>query len=1043
MSGSHKNKLDISQDKLSALKSELEGYESNLRKHAWLQNSSNPEDVQEYNDSVEFYNLRQKDYKKLLHEASLLNAEVIANRNSTAWTRLNSVGKGFNVSAADLLGAPSDFVNWSLRKGTFGLYDVENPYFGSSHLRRNLASVGMGYENIGDLAPDDRAGAVAGEILGSGASMALPIAAVSRGLTPAKAMTMEAGALTGWTGPNLGRQAVLEAYKRPGAFAATEGLFAGGSAYGGGMAEVLAPGDPTSRMMGEMSPLLPTTIRSTLGWMRNLPAIQTARTFAMSKLPGGVEREAALAYHKEIVKRGENPEEVIAALGDYDGNLTPTQYLAKINKSSPALLDIEKTLAAMDSAASKALGDSTRAGFAELRELAKLAQGSGDIQVMRIVAELKHSAHINAMQASRERLGKQLDDAIAKADLKGGRADVVPMKVAASKKAKAALDSMYEKYDEHGKNLWDAIPQQVPLDGLGVKVAMEKLRDQGRLQGITFRPGFGNYDKWLKRWKEGGTVTSGEMMRQRSEFLREARNLRRLGSADNHDLANKYETLAGGILDDLETMPGDAVRHAAEFTRAFRQTYDQPVIRKARVPRTPAGAPQYHEGLALGKAIGSDVGPNIELIRRAVHGKELTEVDGALQSFLHAMAKNTMGVGGKVDEAALGKFLEDHADTLGQFGLKKVLTDVYERQRLVNKFEAVAKKADKTWKESEYYKLLDTTKDLNDVIKVALFEDPVRLKNLYKVAMKSPKKRIEAAEGLKTSIMKNLYDRAVYTPSEGPLKGLVSGYKMQAMLESKMGAKTLREYLLESRVLNKRDLDNVDNFSKELMRIEDSLSAGVPLEDFVGGKPTMMGDALAGLVGAELFSRSWLGRNIGHGIQVANTGAKVGRELISKAPTAAVRAQMVTAMLDASALKALLEVRKTPFATRSDRFAMNLYLTEAGFMSEADAYEQEAKTYDATIGGGARLDSIIEELLVSGLPSRRPQGNIKLSPKQVMARFEREAYEEDTDIGPYALDYVQTYLELSNEERAQVQRELKASHPRLKNKTYTLKRRGR
>ena len=1043
MSDYRKNRLDLTREELSALRAEIDAGKSALQQHEWMRFSKDPEMFAEYEAAAKFIEIRDEEYNKKLHEVGLLNAEVRADMGSTIWSKLGAPGKGFNVSAADLAGAPVDFTNWALRKGTFGMYDVEAPWFGSAHLRRNLAASGMGYQNIGDLPPSERPGAVFGEVVGSATATAFPVAKVAGGLNPMKAAAMEGRALTGSTLPNVGRQMVQEAYKRPGAFATTEGFLAGSSAWGGAMAEALDPGNPMSRFAGELtSPLLASSIRAQASFLRNLPAVETSRVFIRSKLPGGAEREAASNIREHLMKKGENPDEIVDALGDYNGKLTPAQYLAMIGKRSEGLLDIEKTLVGLDAKVSKAFAEQTKEGFDELDDLVKIAAGTGDVQFLRIASELRFSAHVNSMQASKERILKQRDAAIARADLQGGKADVKKMKAAASRKAKAELDKMYEKYKAEENRLWENIPKQVPLDGMGVKAAMEKLRGEGRLRGITYRPGFGDYNKWRKRWKEGKTITSQEMLLQRRAFLRAARR------TDDGDLANVYKTLANGILDDLETIPGDAVKYANAWTRGLRHTYDQPVVQTAMVPTGPTGAPKFHEGAALGKALGSDVELNIELIRKAVHGTDfakgdkhgdLAVVDSALQSFLHAMAKNTMTVGGKVDEAALGKFLQTNADALEQFGLKRLLTDAYEKQRLVNKFEATAKQAEKTWKESEYHKLLDTTKSLDDVVGGALFNDPARLKALRQVARDSDTP-MEAYEGLKTSVMSNLYKRAVYTPSESPYKGLVSGYKTQAILESKMGAKTLREYLLESGTLREKDLDNIDAFSKELMRFEDSLSAGGAIEGLGGSKPSMMSDAIAGLLGAEVMTRSMLGKNINHSIQVANIGAKVGRELISKSPTSAVRDKMITAMLSPEALKIMLRKRNTPLPTRGDRFKMNLYLVEAGLMSEADAYEEEAKVYDATVGG-VRLDSAIETLLEEGVGSRRPQGRVRLTPKQVMKRFEREAYEEDTDIGPYALDYVQTYLELSNEERAQIQKELKASHPRLEGRTYTLKRR--
>jgi hypothetical protein len=277
--------------------------------------------------------------------------------------------------------------------------NAENP-LGSKSFSRNLQALGLGYYDsskggpdffqikdgeepatIGDMPPSTRPYAVAGEEMSTAAATTMGIGALARGRTamqlanpvrdqmvpmtlknPLAPIENTAGFIR-----NSTKDIIDFAAKNPAQFRKMETSVAILSGIGGGIAETVAPGDPTARMIGSIAaPLSPTTLP--IAAQGSYALLNKVTYGSVDKLSNAIAmkfrgREGALdavgrKFQDAVVAQGVKPEDLVNQIDNFIKN-NPQYANQKGNLSAglatgdDTLLAIERSLIAGDSEISK------------------------------------------------------------------------------------------------------------------------------------------------------------------------------------------------------------------------------------------------------------------------------------------------------------------------------------------------------------------------------------------------------------------------------------------------------------------------------------------------------------------------------------------------------------------------------------------------------------------------------------------------------------------------------------------------------------------
>lgn len=1071
MSATNQRKAaDFMLQQIQDKKADLEKRYQDVSINDWMA-LSDPANRKKYEEKVA--NLRQakEDYENLRHDHALTRADIRADYLSTPFDKVLAVGKGYTSELiAPFFGMPQDLSEGLTRMVLSDswenyFYGDEPPILGSQWIRKTLSPSGLTYENIGDLPPSERPYAVAGGVAGMATPFAVAPLAYSKGLTPSRVLEMEQKLRSkGWAIPNMARGMTLDAKKNPLFFAVQEGALVGSSAIGAGYMESQFPGSAGARTIGELAPMAPTAlaVRQVYGLAGNL--VRSARSW----LPGGVEAEAGSVIRKHLIEGGEDPL-AIAQYLDYDGATPPALYLAKIGKPSPTLLNIRKTLIERVAGTQKQDAIQLRKVFAEIDQDLKDASKLGNPEIMRIVAEANARALREGIESERDKSLQTLQNTLDAYRLKASKGakleDLGKVMERASKNVENSWKALEERITNHETLLWNKVPKHIALGTDGIKVAMQKLAQEGdRLEGIVWKP---NYKKQLD---ENKFISSGEHMNQRSKFLDRARDAKRDGK---RDLANRYNTLADGILDDLKRMPkGEGqipLKEAREWTKWRANTFDMSTVR--RIVKSMEGGKEppgtslqslYKSNQAVKEASKTriefqmlrDVFEKVQ--REGIPPPEgvpsdphpITQFDTGMKSFLHAMTRESIDEAGEINMGMLKKFLDNNQLVLEKFNMQG-LRDPYNMKVAYDDLVAAQKEEVKTFDQSVFGKLVGTLRETDPkpvslLVEDAMFKNPkLMLKQFADAGRKAAtaEQRKQFNRGMQTSVFHALVEKAT-RPTGHPFAGLVSGHEIKKILSRQHGDATLREWLVDTGTIFPHQMKRVDTLADELIRFEDAILAGKPL-DTIAGPKNLLQDGVVSYIGVEAASKL---PTEGHALMVAQRAASAMREFFSRRPAQRVKQSLVLAMQDPVVLRTLLESRKTPLPSRFANTKMRSYLVGAGYMSDAEAYREEAKSYNMQ-HNGVRLDQDLEKRLntKSKVVRKDRAGRFRYeetypTEMDVMEHYIYQSLlEENEQVGPYMLDYVQTYLELDNKQRAQAFKNITEMYPNLK-KSSSLKR---
>ena len=914
-------------------------------------------------------------------------------------------------------GVPADIVNLGLEEVGLG---TEEPVLGSQNIRRNLEGLGIGYTDRGDLPPSQRSLAAAGETIGASLSMYAPVGLAARGMSAADIAAMRAA--PGGAIRKTGREFVATAAERPLASAALEGTTAAMAGGGAFAAESIDPGDPTTRMLMEFG--APLTVMGSSAILSKLvrPRGEKVVDIVRARLPGGLRGSAALKLQQSILDAGEDPKAIAAAISSFISSNPKSVLSPGMMTKSPALLDIERSLIHSDKTnIGPQAAKQTEGAIKEMNQLysSVLKLKDPDPELLREVAQMR----VDVFNAA---VDKRVGDAVRTAEgyskgISGVTPSATKKKIAAGAKAKKLLDEVHTDLKGTENSLWGQVDKTVKLDGGMTDAALRELaKEPEGLSGIRMTQAL----KGLRKNRQGADwkgLKSEALLKARSDLLRQARHAGQ-GPNPNYDLRRRLNKLADGVMRDLEDIGGPQLELARAATRKRVEFEHFGVVNKLRKlssqGRQEAPEVVLDTALGMGKTGGFR---NFDDLVVAVGGRA-EDMKDPLRQFYNAMARETLTQDNTVDVVALGKFLTKHEEGLKELGLYDYYKQAHVQVGLVKKLEESARRASLNFKSKQAASRILDVPQVDKAVSKTLFESTNRGADLRKMArLATGSKDPRVLEGLQQAVVDQLV-KAGSTPNTP-----VSGVKMANMLDAKQGKNTLRQDLINSRILRRDQLDGIDDMIKRAGEFEEALvrrHTGGPIPG-IPGKGDLFIDLTARILGATVAELSPMASSIGHSLIIAGAGAQAGSELLAKMPQMKLREVLGDAMLDPKLMKALLERPTSAQAVKTRDRRLLFYLISNDLIAEKDAYDVEE--FDYSFDTRKAVDKML-----AGTAARY-RGK-KWTPVEIMDYFEGAAREPRSRIGPFNLNSIQAYLDIPSPERVKIQEKWEK-----RNKPYTLK----
>jgi len=855
-----------------------------------------------------------------------------ANRKSGALQKSTAAASGFNAGLADIIGAPVDLVNWLLPESMSSDY----PVGGSKSIRRALAAGDMTYQDVEDLPYDQRPYARGGEVAGQTVGAFAPVAGMAGKVTPAMSRAVLPPAKS--TARTIGRDIVRTTARNPGQVAALEGVAGIGAGVAGGTAEALYPGDTTARMHAELAGAFSVPIIATQVLPRATKMItQQLRSFS----PAGRETAAGKKIGEALTAAGESPKDIVAKLKADVGSQTSGQATG-----SPTLLAIENQMIKdLPGQVGQEVAAQTKSAINEFNVAFCQANKSGDPALVQEAAKaridwLKQS--LDARVGRAEVAAKDASAAILARDPEAA--------VKASRAARDIIDSELRLARSTESKLWNEINKKAPVGTQNFEREFKSMKNE-LLEEETISAPIEAFYKRISANKKAAKINpelpvkllrTEEMLRARSRALDLASTARVKGEFGD---ARRLQRIADSMLDDLSDLGDPAVDAARAFSRDLNQKFTEGFVGKT-IGYEKTGAKAVAPEMTLETAArGGDVQQSLNL--QAMEKATLRSVDtmeaasqtenmkNIQKAFMTQIAAQTADPSGAINLSKLDNFIANNPLTLKQLGLTDALTDVASKRRLADMLQDTATKgrafADK---QSAAAKILGAN-NLNEVVTRAL-DSPHRkaaFEDLARVARKSGDP--ETFDGLRFGVLDTILTKATKATKFGDL---ISGDALSALLKQESKGKTLRQTLLDTKVLTPQQSKNLNTLIAKTQEFEAALATTARTENILGEKSVMF-NLFNRLLGSNIGSLSAVGRT--NPLLAAGAGSQATQKLLEKIPRLKLSGVVAQAVKDPKFMAMLLQ-KTAKDSTTPNFMRMRAYLVQNGLM-ESEPMHSEVK----------------------------------------------------------------------------------------------------
>ena len=772
---------------------------------------------------------------------------------------------------------------------------------GSRSIRKGLAATNLGYENLSDLAPSERPYAVAGEVIGG----SLPFF-----LAPLRAA---AALKQGETAKGIFAPIVQAAKETPKRFIGVEAGLSGLSAGGAATAEVLAPGNPTARMIGELAgPNLPIVTAA-----RYLPsALRQATTAVKSVVPGDkfLKSEAAQVVQSKVT----DPEKVAVAL---DKPVSETLTSGQLT-GDPNLLAIENKLIESSQRVKGRAGEQIKSSYKDFNKKYNQIIETGDVDSIKEAAQIKLNI-----------VNKTLDDQVEQAknlvESKANRTFTTDLdRENINKRARQILLQANDDARKTETQLWNKIDKDIKITATNLEDTI-KAQKNNLLEGQNLDNVFEAYLKKLDKNKE---LSVGELNKIRSRALEINRDLSFQG---NFSKARPYKNLAQAALKDLEKVDGLANKSvetwgslARKYSRRYNEVFQRPVVKNI-LQRGPKGA---REELTFDAALAPKVKGKINLrdLREAaglpvtntsISSKRATEIESLQNDLLRILAGETSNFDNSINVNNLQRFINRYEPALKEANLYDTLTDLNQNQRAASELIKTTDKTKAAFAKNMTSKVLGG--NINTITENIL-KSPTptgALQELVKVTSN------RGRQGLQYTIMQSLLKLG--TVSRGN-EFIISGTRLNQILNkpTETGI-SLGETLIKTGALNTNQKNNLDELVNKSTIFENAVINKSNLDDLLGAESAVF-NLFQRVLGSNIGAAGAVGSVSGSPLVAAAAGSKATQAILGKMPRAKVQQILVEAMFNPELMQELLRKPITPKQVFQQRKQINAYLLAAG-----------------------------------------------------------------------------------------------------------------
>jgi hypothetical protein len=880
------------------------------------------------------------------------------NQPSTITQKASAGAKGFNVGMlADTLGAPVDLVNFLLKSADTGLEALGVPedfiqpseasMGGSESIKEALVAGGMGYRDEQELPIDQRALARGGRTVGQATGMAAPIFGVASRVKPAQAAMQTAP--SGSAIRDLASNVVKSTARSPRKMAAIEGTSALGAGTFRAGTEAIDPGNEYLGMAAELmggvagpAPLMQAGVRQT-------------RKLAENLTPSGRETAARKRVEEALQESGfltktdpELDERRLTGLADElkqaEGSGMTVSQVIQDPMAREAFTKIENTLmASADDLAKQALETQNKNTVANFNKKINKLKGSSNPLVVKEAQKLRldflnknldkklENAENNAINAVTKVLTKNKDDAVK-----------------ASAEARQIIDNELKIARTTESELWGKVDKNVNSPTKETIAAFDSIKNEispneqvikpleNFIQGLIKRknatlaqsPGRG----FLATAQRQGfqpvvRVSAKELFRKRSVALNLARQAKATGRFNDARMLNK---LADGMLKDLNQVTDVTANVARDFSRSLNEKFNTKLIRGLR---------ESDPGVFLEKAgqvSDAQRAFNFQALKKATTRFNADEINPATDTlnklqrdFIESAAVDVIDpFTNQIKPATLSRFINNNQLTLKEVGMLDDINDVDQKVKLATMLQNTAQKG-KAFAQNKSLaaKIARGSDNISEVVSRALDSNYQlqAFKDLARTVGRSKNK--DAIDGLKHGVLDEIFNRAKV--QKGELQGLISGNKLDEILNAKAGKKTVRQNLLESGLITPEQSANLTTISQKAKLFEDAVNDPRKMQKLVTMGDGVM-DVLARAGGSALGSMMALAKS--SPLIMSALGAKMGRKVVTEVPALKLQGVLTEAALNTKLMRSLLQSR--PKATKATDTAIRGYLLQAGLLQD-------------------------------------------------------------------------------------------------------------
>jgi len=846
-------------------------------------------------------------------------------RPSTASEKIEGAGRGVNVGLADVLGAPVDAINQlprllNLLPGEQGFGPItESPVGGSQSIRNAMTNLfDLGYQNIEDLPKDQRPFAQGGEVFGQTVGTILPVFGAARNVSALDA-TVKAAPKS-----NIVSQTVDDIVKttaaNPGTTAAVETGLALAPSVGAGLAEQARPGDPTTRMYGELAGAFSPVVLSTV-----LPTLTANITRALGTLtPSGRERQAAKLVQTDQLERGADLTAEAKKLREAKGSGTAGQVTG-----NQGFLAIENELVKSGGQISEDIAKQTQLAISEFNDAYRAAITSGDPELVRLAAQARQDYLVQSLDERVKTAAKRAQDLQATNMPNVDRAQI-------NKQARDIVESALVTARKTENQLWSGVKRDLVVQADNTLSAFNDVKASlasGEDLPAPLKAVIKDIKKDQKKKKLGkGETTTGNLLRTRSRYLelaREARAQSKFGDA------RMYSQVADAMLKDLDPVTGDIAKTAREFSRELNKKFTQGFVGKTLGFDRDGGITVDPTRTLDVARSGQDQQTllNLQALRNAA-GDQSGDMMQLQQKFLQSFASDATNYDGSVNPQKLDNFIRSNAQTIQDLGLTDTFTSTEQAARLAERVADQALQGTKFARTKSTTAKVLGTNNVNEFINRVLRSGDVAggIKDVSRLAKKSGDPSV--LDGLRYGVYETLLDNATTS------SGMISGTRLDQLLNAKTGNQTVRQTLMVNGLFNSQQMKNVDRLIAKTKEFESALANTDQFENLLG-KEDIFFDLLLRIGGANLGGSSALGQAAGAPLVLAGAGVRTAKNAFEKMPKLRVKTILAEAIKDPKLMADLLERPTTAKLKAARNKRLNAVLVQAGIFDGSELLEEE------------------------------------------------------------------------------------------------------